>query len=147
MRTATFTPANPAHLARYQRLLAAAQLPQADLTEAHLAHFFAAGVGAETVGLIGVEPYGEVGLLRSLVVTPAMRGQQLGQQLVVTLEAYAAEQGLTHLYLLTTTAEAFFARLGYGVRARRDAPAVLQQTTEFSVLCPDSAVCMMKRLG
>ena len=49
--------------------------------------------------------------------------------------------------LLTTTAEDFFVRRGYGVVGRDAAPAVVQKTTEFRSLCPDSAVCMMKHLA
>jgi amino-acid N-acetyltransferase len=50
------------------------------------------------------------------------------------------------LYLLTTTAAAFFARHGYETVERDTVPARIRGTTEFDDLCPDSAVCMRKRL-
>lgn len=50
------------------------------------------------------------------------------------------------LYLLTDTAEAFFERLGYTRVARETVPLGIQQTEEFSSLCPDDAAVMKKEL-
>jgi len=62
------------------------------------------------------------------------------------MEAVAGKAGVQELYLLTMTAEPFFAKRGYGRVDRAKAPAALQGTTEFVSLCPVSSVCMMKRL-
>jgi arsenate reductase (thioredoxin) len=48
--------------------------------------------------------------------------------------------------LLTETAEIFFARKGYHTVDRKDAPAEIQASSEFSHLCPSSAVLMKKTL-
>lgn len=129
-----------------RRLLAAAQLPTDDLTPAHLEHFFACGPKDAPLGIGGVEIHGRDALLRSLAVDAKARGQGCGKALVAALERHAREQGVRHIYLLTTTAARFFEGLGYRVIARDDAPARIRATREFSDLCPSSAVFMARDL-
>ena len=61
-------------------------------------------------------------------------------------ERVARQRGITALYLLTTTAEAFFTRRGYDRIGREAAPPMLRQTAEFAALCPASAACLTKAL-
>ncbi|MEL6870975.1 MAG: arsenic resistance N-acetyltransferase ArsN2 [Pseudomonadota bacterium] len=128
------------------RLLAAAQLPADDVAKLDLQHFLGCGEATRVQGIIGVEPLGDVGLLRSLVVAADARAHGYGQQLVQHLEQHAIEHGMHSLYLLTNTAETFFARMGYAPIARDSVPAPVQATREFSQLCPDTATVMVKRL-
>ena len=127
-------------------LLADADLPALD--EGALADDFRV-VRNESVllGAIGVERYGAHGLLRSLVVAPSARGQRLGEKLVAAIEQHAGAARLHELILLTTTAETFFARLGYARFARDAMPVPVRASAEFSTLCPASAVCMRKPLA
>ncbi len=99
------------------------------------------------VSAIGIERYETDGLLRSLVVAPSVRGQGLGEALVHEIEHHARAIGLSSLYLLTTTADKFFDRLGYERIQRDAAPAAVKKSSEFSTLCPSSAVCMRKTLN
>ncbi|MFP6860265.1 arsenic resistance N-acetyltransferase ArsN2 [Pseudomonas sp.] len=128
-------------------LLTAAGLPTADLAAEHFAHFIAVGPAYTPEALIGLQPYGEAALLRSLVVSPMTRGKGYGGALVAEIEAYAQQLGVRELYLLTNTAEAFFTRHGYSLLDRADVPEAIRQTAEFSNLCPASAACMHKRIG
>ena len=59
----------------------------------------------------------------------------------------ARSENLQALYLLTNTAERFFTKLGFEQINRQAAPVTMQNTTEFSSLCPDSAICMRLYLG
>jgi amino-acid N-acetyltransferase len=120
-------------------------LPTGDLRPAHLV--FVAGSGDEIIGAIGLEPFGEIGLLRSLVVAPAARSAGLGRKLVDSLEAYARQQAVQELWLLTIDADGWFARLGYSVREREDAPPEIRETAAFAGLCPADAVLMSKFLS
>lgn len=52
-------------------------------------------------------------LLRSLAVVHARRGRRLGARLVACVEQQARSAGYPNVTLLTTTAERFFAGLGY----------------------------------
>jgi amino-acid N-acetyltransferase len=128
------------------QLLRACNLPASDLSPAHLEHFFACGVAAAPQGVVGLELYGQVALLRSLAVAADCRGTGCGTALVAQAESYARSASVMQLYLLTTTAERFFERLGYVRAARESAPEEIRRTQEFSSLCPSSAAFMMKRL-
>lgn len=140
--------AKASDLAAIAALLREAALPHADLDARKLEHFLVLrGTDSLTVsGAVGFEPYGSAALLRSLVVAPTQRGGGHGNALVGAVEARAHKFGVAELYLLTTTADAFFSRLGYAKIARDTAPAALQSTTEFATLCPASATCMHKSL-
>jgi amino-acid N-acetyltransferase len=127
-------------------LLDASDLPSADLTDAHMEHFFFCGPAAAPTALVGVELCGASALLRSLVVRPEHRSAGLGAELVEHAEAYARAGGARALYLLTTTAEPFFARLGYTIADRARAPREIAATREFADICPASSVFMAKRL-
>ena len=128
------------------RLLAANDLPNADLEPLDFNHFFGFGCEDDLLGIIGLELFGDVALLRSLVVTNSTRGTGLGRLLVAHIERYAKTLGVSQLYLLTTTAEDFFFRLGYSRATRQEAPQAIQNTREFSSLCPDNAAFMVKTL-
>lgn len=90
----------------------------------------------------GVEPHGDVGLLRSVAVAPAHQGRGLARRLVLQLVDDARRRGWRSLHLLTTTAPDWFARLGFRHEDRTRAPAALQASAEFRGACPASAVFM-----
>lgn len=90
--------------------------------------------------------YGTDALLRSLVVLPAHRTHGLGQKLVEQVEQHARERGARTVYLLTTTAEAFFRSRGYVVTQRDSAPPAIRSTPEFAGLCTASSAFLSKRL-
>jgi amino-acid N-acetyltransferase len=133
-------------LAVASALLASANLPTSDLTEDHCRHFFFIGPDDAPLGLVGLELLGDVALLRSLVVAPTGRNSGAGSALVRHAEDHARRRGVRNLYLLTTTAEAFFARRGYERAAREAAPAAIKATREFAGLCPASSAFMAKQL-
>ena len=133
-------------LAEAQSWLEGAGLPAADLTREHMQDFLLAHTTEQAVGMIGLQPLGSIGLLRSLVVDPSTRGQGIGERLVNALESRAAKIGINELWLLTIDADDYFARLGYVTADRTDAPTEIRTTEEFSNLCPGDAVLMFKSL-
>ncbi len=128
------------------RLLEAANLPVADLTDEHLDHFFFCGPANSPFGLVGLEIYGADALLRSLVVVPDARAAGAGTALVMHIESYARGQGVRSTFLLTTTAEAFFGRRGYIRVAREHAPESIRTTRELADICPAGSALMVKTL-
>lgn len=129
------------------RLLAEARLPVADLTPGHCENFFYLGEKERPLGLVGLEPRGDVALLRSLAMAPEVRHTGGGSRLLAHAEAAARAQGVSHLYLLTTTAEGFFAKRGYRLESREAAPQAIRDTREFSGICPASSAFMVKVLA
>lgn len=128
------------------KLLADAQLPVADLTEEHLDQFFYCGPAQSPSGLVGLELYGPDALLRSLVVTNRARNKGLAAALVAHAENFARPQGVRSIFLLTTTAETFFANRGYRRVSRDEAPASIRTTREFADICPASSAFMVRTL-
>jgi protein-tyrosine-phosphatase/N-acetylglutamate synthase-like GNAT family acetyltransferase len=133
-------------LATALALLEAESLPVSDLTHTDLEHFFFVGSDGSPTGLVGLEIYGTDALLRSLVVCASERRKGLGAVLVRHAEGYATSKGVRSVYLLTTTAEIFFRRCGYGQIDRMKAPPSIQGTPEFASLCPASSAFMAKEL-
>lgn len=95
----------------------------------------------------GFEFYGEDALLRSVVVDPEHRGSGIGGRMVEQLLAIAAVRGVTRVWLLTETAERFFARRGFA-KVQRSAITNkdLLASAEFTHVCSQSAVCMVRSL-
>ena len=127
------------------RLLAAASLPTEDVAD-HARNLFIALEGGEVVGAIEIEDHGSVALMRSLVVSEAHRGRGLAQSLCATALARATTLGLSDVYVLTESAEAWFAARGFARLARDQAPRAVQHTRQFRELCPASAVLMRLEL-
>ncbi len=137
-------PARADDLDSVRKALLDAGLPVEDLSVEHLR--FVAEDAGRVVGVVGLEPFAAIGLLRSLVVLAEARSGGVGRQLVAALEAEVRDQGLNELWLLTIDADRYFLGLGYSVRDRADTPTEIQGTAEFSQLCPGDAVLMSKVL-
>lgn len=129
------------------KLLGASGLPTDDLEQLDLSLFRMDGPG-DTVEVVGgLEPCGNTALLRSVATAPAARGRGLAHTVVGALETLAAARGIEALYLLTETAEGFFATLGYTEQDRAQVPEAIRASRQFSSLCPASATLMCKRLN
>jgi amino-acid N-acetyltransferase len=139
--------AGPQDEAAIKGLLAEYQLPSEDIRPDQLKHFLVLKDQDRLIGVIGLELYENTALLRSLAIREAYRKQGLAGELVERAEQHARASGVETLYLLTDTAERFLVNRGYQKTERSAAPAIIQQTTEFSSLCPLSSVCMTKNLS
>lgn len=122
-------------------LLADADLPAEGVARA-LSTFRVAEADERIVGVAGLEVYAADGVLRSVAVDPHLRGQGLGARLVGAILEDARAAGLRHLYLLTTTADAWFPRHGFSVIDRSTASPAVLASVEFRDACPASAVAM-----
>jgi len=121
-------------------------LPLAGVDE-HLETMVVAKNGGDVVGAAAVELYAEGALLRSVVVSPAVQGQGLGHELTSAALNVAKASGSQTAFLLTTTAEKFFPKLGFERISRGDVPASVRTSVEFQSACPESAVVMRKQLA
>jgi len=119
-------------------------LPTSDIDSANNIQLFGVNFNDVIGGLIGVEVQDSIGLLRSLVVDNQFRGKGYGQELVTFAESWARKEGVSEFYLLTTTADEFFQKLGYKQVQRDQAPSFIANTSQFSSLCPSSAIFMQK---
>jgi len=127
-------------------LLTVEKLPVADLPDP-LKNFAVSKKGDEITGVIGLEIYGDYALLRSLAVNNNFRNQGIANELLQYIEKLAAAKKLKAIYLLTETAPCYFTRKGYQTITRADVPAEVQQSSEFSHVCPHSAIVMLKPIN
>ncbi|MCK8780844.1 arsenic resistance N-acetyltransferase ArsN2 [Rhizobium sp. NTR19] len=121
--------------------LAEATLPVDDLEEGGRS-FFRFVAEREVLGYAGIEEFGSIALLRSVVVANGKRGRGFGQEMLALLLAHARSSGVEALYLLTTSAAAFFERNGFVRIGRSEAPNEILETKQASSLCPVSATLM-----
>src|SRR4051812_19900809 len=125
------------------QLLSAAQLPIDGLVD-HLDTAVVARADGRVVGCAALEVYADGALLRSVVVDDSVNGQGVGTRLTLAALDLARVLGMPAVYLLTTTAAAFFPRFGFIPIARSEVPASVQMSVEFRSVCPSTAAVMKK---
>jgi amino-acid N-acetyltransferase len=140
-----YGPASADDLGGIRALLTHVHLPSQDVGAPNQT-FVVARAGGELVGCVALEQYGGDALLRSLAVIPRLQSTGIGKALYAKAVDGAAESGTCVLYLLTTTAAPFFAKVGFTQIDRAEVPIAIRESPEFRSLCPASAVCMMRAL-
>jgi phosphinothricin acetyltransferase len=136
-------PALPGDLPAILDLVGAVSLPPEGIADA-LEYFWVARQGPRLVGTVGLEVYEDLALLRSLAVAPPQQRRGLGRALTDTALSYLTTRQFRAVYLLTTTAAAFFTRYGFRTVPRPEVPASVQQSLEFQSACPATATCMAR---
>lgn len=126
--------------------LAEAGLTGEALDDPNGANFVFARKSGEPVAYGGYDVMGDIALLRSVTVLPAWRGQRLGGRFVAALISQLQGINIREVYLLTETAELFFAGLGFDAIGRDEAPEAIRASAQFSQLCPDAAILMHRLL-
>lgn len=145
MEEMTFIAGEKSDIRRIKSLLKSAGLPNEDI-DLSKQDFIVSVHDERIIGAVGLEPYGERGLLRSLVVEETSRGRGMGRALVMEMIGHAKNQGIKQLFLLTLTADRFFEKEGFERISRECMPEAIKNTTEFTSICPVSSVCMKKEI-
>ncbi|MEZ4416525.1 MAG: arsenic resistance N-acetyltransferase ArsN2 [Gemmatimonadota bacterium] len=131
--------------AAVEGLLTGASLPLSGLDTAWRNALVAHSDADGPIACAAVERHGTAALLRSVVTAPSWRGVGLGEELCWRVIARAFGSGATSVHLLTTTAERFFARMGFHTVDRATLPAALGASEELRGACPASAIAMTFR--
>jgi amino-acid N-acetyltransferase len=137
--------ANGSHRQTIITLLQTESLPVEDLPR-DMEHFFVAVDNGHITGVAGLEQYEDYGLLRSLVVHKQHRNKSIASAMITTLEKHASDLKLKSIYLLTETAAEYFSKKGYSKVAREQVPDAIRQSSQFSSVCPATAVVLKKEL-
>lgn len=127
-------------------LLSECSLPVSDLKLNEHCQFFGSYGGAHLEACVGVELLASAALLRSLAVAPSKRNSGYGALLVTHAEAFIRSKHIQSIYLLTTTASDYFTLMGYSLCSRDDVPAAIKATSQYSLVCPDSATVLCKQI-
>jgi amino-acid N-acetyltransferase len=123
------------------QLLGSNNLPTAGV-EDHWKTFIVARDGGVIVGCAGSEAYQCVALIRSVAVADSHRSRGVGRRMVRQLLDRLSSRGVREFYLLTTTAQAYFAKRGFKPIERDEIHPQLLASAELQGACPDTAVCM-----
>jgi amino-acid N-acetyltransferase len=144
-RCVTLRRAGPADLEAVEVLLRDLELPTDGVAD-WVDRFWVGEHAGTVIGVAGMERYGDAGLLRSVAVAREWRGSGIGRALVDRVLEESRTAGLQDVFLLTTTAEGYFPRLGFACVDRGCVPAAVRASAEFTGACPASAVVMRKGL-
>ena len=136
--------ARPHDVADGLDLLRRAELSEKDVAERWGHYFVVREDDGRVVGVAGLEVHGENGLLRSVAVDEDYRGQGLGARLVEAILERSERLSLGAVYLLTTDARDYFARLGFADCPREEAPSAIGASWEFTTGCPATAAFMKR---
>ena len=126
-------------------VLAAEHLPVDDLAGPGCTFFAFSTLDGETVGYGGFELCGSAALVRSVVTLPPHRGTGIGRNIALILMRRAFDAGASDLYILTTTAQAFFGKLGFAAAERDIATPTAHATRQFANFSPRSASLLHRR--
>ncbi len=124
-----------------KQLLVANDLPT-DGIDDHWKTFIVARDGDDIVGCGGAEAQKYAALIRSVAVAGSHRSLGIGRRIVRQLLDRLASRGIREFYLLTTTAQPYFAKRGFKPIDRDEIHPQLLGSAELRGACPDSAVCM-----
>lgn len=124
-----------------EKILQKEKLPYQDVNAENI-QFYRAFSEADFVGIIGLEKFVDVALLRSMVVFDKFRNKGYRGKIINQILEEAAAKEIKEIFLLTTTAKEFFEKLGFEAVERSLVPDAIKTTTEFSSLCPESACCL-----
>jgi amino-acid N-acetyltransferase len=126
-----------------RKLLETVNLPT-ESVDSGATMFYIADENRSVIGIAGFEFYGDDALLRSVAVHPTLQSRGIGSRIVDHMLSVARQRKIRRVVLLTETAQKFFERKGFKVASRSSITnGPMQQSTEFTVACPKSAVCMV----
>ena len=136
-----FQPASPTDWNEIRNLLTANRLPVQGALN-HLMHFVVATENGRVVGTIGMEVYGDIGLIRSLVVASNMRGKSVAKRLLLSLIERARAKQIGALYLLSGPIDGLFFDNGFEKMARADMPTKLYVSSELQGAGSSSTIAL-----
>jgi amino-acid N-acetyltransferase len=84
--------------------------------------------------------------MRSVAIAPSVQGHGLGRRLTEAVVDLARDKAVPAIYLLTTTADRYFATFGFERIARDAVPDSVTASVEFASAFPSTATVMRKRL-
>lgn len=100
----------------------------------------------DVLGVAGLEIYGTQGLLRSVAVKKDLQRHGFGTLLINHVITETKKDKVADLFLLTTTAPAFFKKLGFKEKNRAKVSSGIVESIEFKSACPKTAVLMSLKL-
>jgi amino-acid N-acetyltransferase len=143
----TIEKASPECLGEILEILSQVSLPHDGVKEHFGGFLIARNGGGRILGCAGLERYEEIGLLRSAAVLSEYQGQWIGNKLIREILKRAANEGVTEIVLLTTTAKEYFqSKFDFKEARRSDYDERLADSPEWNLPRCSSAVFMTLKL-
>lgn len=139
-------PATRQDCASIKKLLETNELTYQGVEE-NLDKFLVACTDTEVIGVVGAEHITDAVLLRSLAVKENMRKLNIGATLVQSILEKAKEMNKKDIYLLTNTAEGYFAKKGFFQINRSQIPYELLKNSCLNFSCPSTSICMKLKIN
>ncbi len=130
---------------KIKELLLKCRLHINDIDSEKLKNFILAKVNSKIVGVVGLEIFNDIGLLRSLAVEPSARLKGIGKLLLERIFTFSYQMEIKELFLFTTDADKFFICFGFNKLIREKIPVQIRETSQYNELCPDTAFCMSRK--
>ncbi len=137
--------ANTTDFKLIEKLLLNANLPIAGIKDPNC-KLFVLELQKEIVAVIAYELYGNIALLRSLVVAPSQRGQGRAKELFEFIFRHLKENNVSTVYGLTLTIPEWLLKLGFKEIKRENIAAELFASEELQGACPSSARAFTKSI-
>src|SRR5262245_58175944 len=136
---------SPSNADQYVQLIREHGLPLTELLTSTKCFEFSDDQGT-IVGFAGLQRSGMDALLRSLVVLPARQRSGFGSAIVAWVMNVASWNGISRLFALTTTSQAFFHKCGFQTIDRASVPELVCGLSEFAESCCSTAYVMKRDL-
>jgi amino-acid N-acetyltransferase len=94
------------------------------------------------VGMVGLEIYGDKGILRSLVLRSEGWNSKVGVELIALIISYGWRKGLKEIYLMASSSRSFFEYWGFVELAWDDVPDQLKVSSQFTEYNPSYVTVM-----
>lgn len=133
-------------LSRISDLLTGCDLVPEGLEKENLTLFYELDELEQVLGVIGVEAYGEVCLLRSLAVRHDKRNLGIARELIKNALNFAQLNNCCDVYLITETIGDTMLRYGFSNINRGDVPQDILKSPFFNGICPCSCQIMHKNV-
>lgn len=133
-------------LAKIKELLVAGNLVPAELERTNLFFFLRKDGCGVLQGVVGVELYPDIALLRSLVVHEQWRRRGIARNLLAEATEFIRQAGIDEVFLLTETVEEMMVRYGFSYLEGREIPEALLASPFLDGRCSCSCRMMRKSL-
>jgi len=127
------------------RLLRKENLPPDDI-EKWIEYFLVLKDKDITVGGVGLEVWGEIGLLRSFVIAEKYRYKGFGKELYDAIILKAKKLNLHSIVLLAKGTVGFFEKAGFSYISREELPQVVKNSVQFNLKECEIYKVMIKQL-
>lgn len=127
------------------KLLRKENLPTDDI-EKWIDYFLVLKNDNITIGGVGLEVWGEIGLFRSFVIAGEYRAKGFGKELYDAIMHEAKKMKLESVVLLAKGAVGFFEKNGFRFITRKEVPSEVKNSVQFNLKECETYSVMLKDL-